>query len=338
MNEPEIANTDAHIRVLFIAGADRSGTTFLGDLLGAHPTCLCTPESQFIVNAPQKVMRRDHLPLETVSLYEICTHIKRSWRFKIWNTDFELNSILTQQNGTQLPAVVYELVRSYGRRHQRQFFDVWIDQTPSHIRHTHFLLNLFPNSKLVHLVRDGRAVANSIMPLDFGPNTSSAAASWWIRCVAHGLAAESFWGPARALRIHYEELLIDPEHTLKKICDFAAIEYQVRMLSGGGFAIPEYTLTQHSLVGEPFDSSRAGAWNNNLKPRDIEIFESIAGDFLSNLGYDCRYKNFAKPLGRLEIYRHNLIEWYKSEIVNRRKFISRRMKYVAFQADKKGRK
>jgi hypothetical protein len=315
---------------LFIAGADRSGTTFLGDLMGAHPACLCTPESQFIIKVPEKLLRCNNVPLRSIAPHKICEEIQRSWRFRIWDIKLDTKSLCKQSYANHFSKIVFEIVRSYGRKHHRDLFDVWIDHTPAHIRHTHFLLNIFPNSKIVHMVRDGRAVANSILPLDFGPNTSIAAASWWIKCVAHGLAAECFWGPQRVLRLHYEDLLAEPEGSLKKICHFVGIEYQPKILGGGGFFVPDYTLTQHSLVGRPIDFSRVAAWKNEMKKRDIEIFESIAGDFLGNLGYVCMFEKSAKPIKRFEKGRQFINEWYKANIINKHKFMHRRLKNVHF--------
>jgi hypothetical protein len=102
------------------------------------------------------------------------------------------------------------------------------------------------------------------------------------------------------------------------------------MLEGGGFSVPSYTLSQHTRVGKPLDISRVDAWQNQLKGRDIEIFESIAGDILANLGYHCIFGTSAKSIKPSEEAFQKAIEWYRKKIVNSRNFKRRRSSHICF--------
>ena len=81
-----------------------------------------------------------------------------------------------------------------------------------------YLLNEeFPKAKYIHLLRDGRAVANSVLSLDWGPNTIPVAARSWVKNVSYGLAAESFFNNEKILRVKYENLTLKPIETLKNM-------------------------------------------------------------------------------------------------------------------------
>ncbi|NOS35007.1 MAG: hypothetical protein GQ522_00045 [Deltaproteobacteria bacterium] len=72
------------------------------------------------------------------------------------------------------------------------------------------------------------------------------------------------------------------------------------MLDASGFAVPQYTSRQHSLIGKRPDIKRVNAWERELTPREIEIFESITGDLLHYLGYVPRYGLKAKGVTERE--------------------------------------
>jgi hypothetical protein len=105
---------------------------------------------------------------------------------------------------------VSELVAAYARNAGQHEFRTWVDHSPNNLRHIPILSSAFPRSKFIHLVRDGRAVAASVMPLDWGPSEPIEAAKWWTSEMAHGLAAESCF-PGQVIQVRYEKLVSNPE-------------------------------------------------------------------------------------------------------------------------------
>jgi hypothetical protein len=157
-------------------------------------------------------------------------------------------------------------------------------------------------------VRDGRGVAASFLPLDWGPNNIVHAAEFWMARCALGLAAEMELGPDRVLRIRYEDVLADPEVTLRRVATFAGLEYQPAMSEGAGHHPSPYHERQHRLVGHAPDRSRADGWRQVLTAREMEIFEAEAGDFLQVLGYQPEYGIRARPASRVEVFRMRLAD------------------------------
>jgi len=170
---------------------------------------------------------------------------------------------------------------------------VWIDHSPQNAQLGRILFEEWPAARLVHLVRDGRAIAASVLPLDWGPNNAVSAAQWWTKALAHGLALEAVF-PDRVLRVSYEALVREPELVLRRICEFASLRFDPAMLRGGGLRIPAATAGQHSLVGKPPDPARIDVWRHILTPRQIELFEAEAGQLLPLLGYTPIYGEAAR--------------------------------------------
>jgi hypothetical protein len=298
-------------KAIFIGGCERSGTTLLGAMLGAHSDCVCTPESQFRIEVLQSFGWNEM----NANIPSALNAIKDHWRFKLWN----LNMPPAPREcpvKESYAALLYWLVAQYSERMDKTTATVWVDHTPHNVRYATALGEIFSDMKLIHIVRDGRAVANSIIPLDWGPNTVIKAAPWWVEKVAYGLAVETRWPESRITRIRYEDLVQSPEATLKRLCKFLGIDYQSKMARATGFRRPDYTKSQHSLIGKGPDASRISAWKEDLTPRQIELFEYLTRDFLRYLGYilECNLETSSPT--RLERFSAEVWEIVKGKFID----------------------
>ncbi len=275
------------MKVLLIGGCDRSGTTLLGAMLGASPGVVCTPESQF----KTEILENGEADRRLVCVQLALDAITRHWRFSTWGLKREDIVNLSVERHASYARLLERLVSRYAESLGQEGLNtgapqLWLDHTPSNIRHLHRLFSMFPDAVCIHMVRDGRAVAASVMPLDWGPNTVFFAARWWARQLAQGLAAEQYFGPEKVRRIRYEDLVAAPEAEMKAICRFVGIEYVPAMRTASGFRLPSYTADQHRrLRAGRIDPERANGWRNTLRSNQIELFEYITGDLLTYLGY-----------------------------------------------------
>lgn len=289
---------------VFIGGCDRSGTTLLGSMLGAHSDCLTIPESQFKTDIFKSFQGN-------INLLQAFNLVKNHWRFKIWELNLGSIPMPKESPWNSYSNLLEWIIIKYGESVGKTSFNTWIDHTPSNIKNANILLELFPQGKMIHIIRDGRAVALSVMKLEWGPNTVLKAAPWWVENVAYGLASESVLEKDKILRVKYEDLITDPEKTLKKVCNFINIEYQSDMIKGNGFKVPRYSHGQHTLVGKKPDAKRMNAWEKGLTSRQIEIFEGLTGNFLQNLGYDLKCGLKARGITKMERLLSHIYEWYR---------------------------
>lgn len=303
------------MRTVFVGASARSGTTFLGSMLGTHPRALATPESKFNVEAYLACARWS----QPVDLQEAYREIKRRPDFPTWGIDMTTVDESEVAGLQSYAEIMHWLVKHYARSIGRETPEIWVDHTPFNIVYAPILMELYPDAKMIHLVRDGRSVTSSVLKVDWGPNTPNAAAYWWINRVAHGLAAESFLGPERIHRVRYEDLVLYPQTTLQSLCEFLEIEFEPSMVTGSGFRMPKHAAHIHPHVGSAPNADRINAWQRELTPRQIEIFESIAGQFLACLGYELRFGLHARPVSGVEMAKLAIQEIYLDMIGNRLK-------------------
>lgn len=315
------------MKPIFIGGCGRSGTTLLGAMLGSHPRYLATPEAKFNVAAYLESLQARGTLDTSLALAKIKAH----WSFRILGVELASVATVEPASAAAYADVVRAIVEQYGRRVGKVRPDVWIDHTPDNILSTQPLFDLYPDAKVIHMVRDGRAVAASVMKLDWGPNTVDTAARWWIQSLAHGFAAELGHAGERVMRVRYEDLVQNPAGTLQTLCTFLEIDYHPAMLQGAGFQAPVFTSQGHELVGSRPDPSRIGAWRSTLHARQIEIFESIAGAMLRHLDYDLVTQGHARAMTGAEEMRTIAIELYRQTAnrLHRRQRIARAISAAA---------
>jgi hypothetical protein len=306
---------------IFIVGCQRSGSTMLGAMLGAHPKIVCLPEAQFI---------GDFLPADPkdpVDPTELLAAIESHWRFRIW--DFDLAAVRPQPDEIApcFAATICWLVRRYAAFIGKPGARLWVEQQPGHIKRAWHLAQHFPDARFLHMVRDGRAVALSLMARDWGPNRILAAAKYWQERVAIGLAIEIEFGPKRARRVRYEAVLDQPCDQLRSLAAFVGVSFDPAMERPTGLRLSRFTFRDHELVGSALRGARANSWRQQLKWRDVEIFEHQTGDLLPLLGYDLACGAHPRPIGELEKLRLTL-EDHVLRMVRGLRFARRRRRHL----------
>jgi hypothetical protein len=266
-----------------IGGCPRSGTTMLGNILGAAENAIVTPEAQFA----SELMQGLQTGKIAANVEEIEQFVRTHWRFQIWKFPFPDGPWASADaRGPQDLAsdLINHLVSAYARERGKPHAEVWIDHTPEHIRSLEILSQSNFDIFSVHLIRDGRAVAASFQTLDWGPTNIISAAHYWIEHIALSVVSQAaFDGPSMSLR--YEDIVEDLPIAIKRICQGLPIDFCEQMGGLTSIELPEYTLGQHSKVRGGIDRMSSVAWRSRLSQREIEIIESIAGPLLGRLGY-----------------------------------------------------
>lgn len=270
---------------MLAGGCPRSGTTMLAAMLGASPECIAPPESDFLIPLA-KAIKGGEIPATVDAMRGF---ISGHWRFRFWNVEIEDRPLAIEQPNDPWSiyrAVIFDAVDCYARANGKPDWRVWVDHRPDNIRWARFLVDTFPDAGLVHIVRDGRAVARSVIPLDWGANEILSAADFWTSRTAYGLAAEASL-PGKVHRVRYEDILAEPEAELRRICEAMDISFTGDMIENPSTDVPSYTQGQHRHVGQQVNKAQAEAWRQGLTPHEIELFESKAAWLLEQLGYDC---------------------------------------------------
>lgn len=138
--------------------------------------------------------------------------------------------------------------------------------------------------RLLHIVRDGRGVCNSLMRRR-GWSMYYAAGRWkrfnqFTMMTHRGVPAEHI------LRVRYEDLCREPQKEIERVCAFLGIEFApeqtVLTASDAHFIGGSPTLRQESALALQLDEK----WRKSLSRKDLQVFTEIAGSFNERYGYE----------------------------------------------------
>jgi hypothetical protein len=265
------------MKPIFIGGCGRSGTTLLASLLAGHSHVVAPPEAQFFLEG-LAARERAESPLAAFA-----ASVAGSWRYRLWGLPATLPAELAREHRD--PAeIMRRIAGAYAKRHGEAGADRWVDHTPINVGFAPTLLGEFEDARLIHLIRDPRAVVASVLPLDWGPASARQAARWWLSRIAMGLAAEAAF-PDRVIRVRYEDLVVEPEACLRHLFLALGLEFEATVLGARRASLPGYTRGQHALVGRPPDPDRIEAWRSTLSTEQVATVEAELKETTAMLGY-----------------------------------------------------
>lgn len=275
---------------LFLIGSPRSGTTLLHQMFDHHPAFALPFESKFIVvfnnNLAEFGDLHDVKNREAL-IISIEKFMRNAWLERDhneWIPGLAAAAPLLAQDAAPSYAGVMEVIYKFfaGQRGRER----WGDKMATFRRCMPTILELFPDARIVHIIRDGRDVASSLLPLSFGPNTAYVAAKKWRNFIEHGLdfAAKH---PRHVYTMRYEDLIDDPEKYLRDICDFVDEPFHEEMLQfhkSGTSRVPRKAI--HGQLNKPVNKEQSARWKRDLSAEQVRVFEAVAGPLLDRLDYE----------------------------------------------------
>ena len=308
------ATNNAHQNpYLFVVGCPRSGTTLLQRMLDHHPRLAVANDSHFIPRAIEDVPTGVD-PLLTPERVEWVRNYHRFYRLDLPDSAVS-TAAATSRTYRQF---VSRLYTAYARRRGKPLAG---EKTPDYVRHLPRLHALFPWVKTIHIVRDGRDVVLSALDWardDKGPGRFelwriepvAVCALWWRWQVSTGRRDGAALGPVHYREVRYEVMVARPEEVLRDLAAFLDLPFAPEMLAyHQGKARYEPGLDAKKAWLPPTAGLRD--WRSQMAERDVELFEALAGDLLSSLGYERSVDVISPAIAKLaERCQH----WWRSEI------------------------
>lgn len=239
----------------FLVGAERSGTTLLRQMLWGHPRIAWSSEFEYAV---------DYLPAgggwPDLAAYHRALATHRVFRAHGHAID---------------PALDYPaLVQSFLEQTRAQQGGRPVLGATVH-RHFDRLRRIWPEARFIHMLRDGRDVARSVVARGWAGNMWTGIARW-VEAERLWAAMEPTLEPGRFTQIRYEELVRAPEHELARLCAFLGVAYAPAMLQD----------PDGSRALRPPDPKLIGQWRTKLAPDEVRLAEARAGAMLAERGYE----------------------------------------------------
>jgi hypothetical protein len=273
---------------IFVVGSGRSGTTLLQLMLNAHPNVAVAGELHFF---DQILELRKRVPdLATRQRIDQLIRLLPSLAGFRYLTNFE--PVLADARARLIAAdrPSYELLYRYlleGFCKQRGARRCG-EKTTANLRYLESLTRLFPNGKIIHIVRDPRAAVASRLKVPWASDDVVTNALKWKLEVSCGraFAEQRDLADGRFFELRYEEVVAEPERTLREVCDFIGEPYDGRMLdyhtSASAYVASE---PWKSGTTKPVYTSSLDSWRSELSEPQIFLIELITGAEMDHYGY-----------------------------------------------------
>ena len=248
--------------IIIICGYPRSGTTLLKAILERHNQITSPGIEVFIFQQ-----------IKNIEILKLGFGINGSRFRKTLGKSKDLISFTTK------------ILDSFMKKENKE---ILLLKFPEYIICINDVLKYFPNSKIIHIIRDGRDCTkshhnnlskqeNKYLPYDWNCR------QW----VAYVNISKKFQKDPRYFEIRYENLVMQPSETVNIIMQFLHLETMnaESILNYYKYVDPLKLPAFSYKVTTPIDKYQINKWIHLMSDKEKKIFKKIANDTLIELGY-----------------------------------------------------
>lgn len=267
---------------IFVAGAERSGTSLLFALLGSHPNIAMTRRTNL-----WRHFYNQYGDLRDRDSFEQCLHMMMRYK-RLVVLEFDAGRLRRDfLAGERTYARLFALLEEqYAERLGKPR---WGDKSLNTERYADLIFSAYPGARMLHMIRDPR------------DRYASSQARWKVRRGGVGAGTGEWLLSARLARrnkrryaehyriVRYETLATEPEKTLREVCDCIGEEYAPEMLSMGG--APKFrdkgSNSSYGRYGSgDISTTSIGRFRQMLSARQIAFMQMLAGHEMAIFHYE----------------------------------------------------
>lgn len=289
-------------KIIFIVGNSRSGTTMMRRVLGNNPHIYMLEELHFFeqlwsTGDTENILSEQ----EAKQLASKLLFIQRDGYLSEMNTEkyLEESAEVISACPVFYPHEILKSFLFYETRKNGK--SIPCEKTPQDVFYIAEILKLFPQCKIVNMVRDPRGVLLSQkrkwQRKNMGAKFMTRKEQRRLKINYHPITISKLWNASiRAalkfknhLQVHhmiFEKLVNHPEAEIKSLCAFLEIEFHPAMLN-----IPQVGSSNEADLPDSFGikTERAGNWElGGLNNAEIYFCQKICGEYMQRYGYEIK--------------------------------------------------
>lgn len=246
MNIKNIFKKDINSNLVYIVGIPRSGTTWVWGMLTSHPSIISLVREDFFPNEPS-IKNKKRITSETGAFIRI-------------------------KDDKKIKKIILNKIKNHPNK-------IIIEKTPTHITQIKRILKLFPNAKIIHVIRDPRAVISSMLNshfFKFANNLDDAIN----KCISYYQFSLEFENYSNFYILKYEDLIKRPQDTLRKLFKFLNLK-----TSNLDKIIKENKNVSKVKLKDVFRKGKIDSYKKELSKKQIAQIEAETFDIMKKYGY-----------------------------------------------------
>ena len=291
--------------MIFIVGNSRSGTTMMGRIFGKHPSVYTFGELHFFGQLCAPPFSSE-LPKKAAAELASQLHcIQREGYRRYGNPRRflkEAEAFLENLDAyPETPAALFDAFLHHETAENGR--TIPCDQTPRNVFYISDILELYPETRIINMIRDPRDVLLSQKKrwkrrfLGGSSIPMKEAFRDWMNY--HPITISHIWGTAvnaadqfaqneRVVSVYFEELLTHPQKTIKSLCDFVGITYTDEMLQVPqvGSSVGEDRPQQLGINPQRAHSWRSETGRSELSSAEIYLNQKINAALMKKHNYN----------------------------------------------------
>ncbi|XP_043087345.1 protein-tyrosine sulfotransferase 2 [Puntigrus tetrazona] len=257
--------------MVFVGGVPRSGTTLMRAMLDAHPDIRCGEETRVI---PRILSLRQGWGRQT----------EERWALEDEGVSQEMLDAATA-------AFLLEVIARHGEP-----APLLCNKDPFTLKSAIYLSHIFPNSKFLLMLRDGRASVHSMISrrvtiAGFDLSSYRDCLTKWSNAIEAMLSQCMAVGRRRCMTVRYEDLVLQPRATMQRVLHFlnspwheGVLHHEEAIGQPGGVSLSRTERSTDQVI-KPVNLEALTRWVGHI-PADVQKdMESIA-PMLRRLGYN----------------------------------------------------
>ena len=284
--------------VIFIVGCPRSGTTWIQQLLASYPKAKTGPESYLFswFIGPQLRAWRREMGRDVFAGVGLGGYFREDEFLR--NLKLYMSILMQPMIGSLKPG------------------EVFIEKTPNHALFVPEIIELLPDCKIVHILRDARDTVASLVAASktnlgkgWASESAKVSARVWVKSINAIQAASKNLPKNRLYEIRYEKLKASPESELSKLSQFLSFDWDNHSMidaiqrndpkmakeAGTATGIPmrgEFQVTSgRSIIHTKgfVRKAKVGSWKEDLSSRQKLDVWRVARRTMAEVGYQWKY-------------------------------------------------
>lgn len=276
------------VRPIFIVGCQRSGTTLLRTILHSHPSLSIGYECAYYrllsIKYGQCASVVDNLDEFLDDLYKVR-------RFCFWDLEKEFlrDKFKECTHPVSYSQAVLFIAELYRQQHKPTSSIIGF-KNPNGILHIPYIFSLFPQARIIHIIRDPRAVFASEKKKAIALGRYEPARLFWQVMRRHQAAmrvSQSYMNHEQVYNLSYESLVSEFKDSVAKLIDWIGVPesaevYDYYKENKGQTLTPSSEMWQHSLTRQVPQNSRIEAFRTELNTAELKAVELFSIKSINN--------------------------------------------------------